>query len=74
MSETFKKLVFVFAISISIIKASRKSKMVPKKILYIYYLLYFGKDKKNKVRTLINSGKKVNAITPVYALKLGLKI
>lgn len=48
--------------------------MVLEKVLYIHYLLYFCKDKKNKVQALINSGKKVDAIRLEYTLKLGLKI
>lgn len=44
------------------------------RILYIYYLFYFYKDKKNKIQALINSNSKVNAIILAYALKLGLKI
>lgn len=44
------------------------------RISYIYYPLCFSKNKKNKIQALINSGSKVNAITPAYALKLALKI
>ena len=38
---------------------------------YIHYPIRF---KKNEVQALINSGSKVNAMTPGYALKLGLKV
>ena len=40
----------------------------------IHYPLRFRKDKKNEVRVLINSGSKVNAMTPAYASKLGLRV
>lgn len=48
-------------------------KVVLKKIPCIYYSLYFQKDIA-KVKALFNSDSKFNAITPAYALKLGLKI
>lgn len=44
------------------------------KVLYIYYPLYFYKDKKNMFRALINFSGEINAMTLAYALKLGLKI
>lgn len=45
--------------------------MVLKQISYIHYLVWFrNKD----IWALINSGSKVNAITPTYIAKLGLKI
>ena len=40
----------------------------------IHYLLRFRKNNQNEMRTLINSGSKVNAMTPAYALKLGLRV
>ena len=40
-------------------------------VLYIQHLICF---KKNKVQALLDSGNKVNVITPGFALKLGLKI
>lgn len=46
--------------------------MVLDQVLCIHYLLRFCKDKKNKVRPLINSSKKVNMITLVYTFKLGV--
>lgn len=39
---------------------------------YIYYLLSFYKDKKNKVFILIDFGNVANVITQAYVLKLGL--
>ena len=40
----------------------------------IHYPLRFQKDNQNEVRALINFGSEVNAMTPAYALKLGLKV
>ena len=42
------------------------------RVPFIYYPLRFQKDT-NKLRTLLDSGSEVNAMTPVYASKLGLK-
>lgn len=44
-----------------------------KRILCIYYLLYFWKDIAN-IKALINSDSKVNIMTSAYISKLGLKI
>lgn len=44
------------------------------KILYIYYLLYFYKEKKNKMQVLINSGTEINIIILVHILKLGFRV
>lgn len=67
-----KKLFLVLANSAPITGASRENEIVLKKILYIYYLLYFCKDKKNKVQALINFASKVNVIILAYGLKLDL--
>ena len=37
----------------------------------VYYLIWF---KKNEVQALIDSGSEVNAMTPAYASKLGLRV
>lgn len=42
-----KKLVLVLATFASITKTNKKNSMTLAKILYIYYLLRFHKDKKN---------------------------
>lgn len=44
-----------------------------KRVLSIYYWLYFKKDKSH-VEALINSSNKVNAMAPTYKAKLGLKV
>ena len=43
--------------------------VVLERVPYICYPVQFQKD---QVQALINSGSKVNAMTPAYALKLGL--
>lgn len=58
----------------AIIKISKKDNMALTKLPYIYYLFYFLKNKKNKMRVLINSVIKIHAITSVYILKLGLSV
>ena len=55
-------------------EASKKDGMILERVLCIHYLLRFRKDKENEVRALINSGSKVNAMIPAYALRLGLKV
>ena len=44
------------------------------KVPCIYYLVQFCKDKGKDALTLLNSGSKVNAMTPAYAAHLGLKV
>ena len=41
---------------------------------YISYLVQFCKNKDKNVLALLNSGSKINAITPAYAAYLGLKV
>lgn len=45
--------------------------MALQKVLYIHYLIWF---KKEEVQALINSVSEVNAMTPMYASKLGLNV
>ena len=54
--------------------ASKKDEVILERVPCIHYLLRFRKDKENEVQALINSGSKVNAMTPAYVLKLGLKV
>ena len=42
------------------------------RVLYIYYLVQFQKDKAT-IQALINSGSEVNAMTPAYAKQLGFR-
>lgn len=54
-----------------LIEATKEDNIVLEKISYIHYPIWFKID---KVRALINSGNKVNIMTPAYALKLGQNI
>ena len=53
--------------------ASKKaSEVVLDRVLCIHYLVQFRKDNKRvTIWALINSGSKINAITPAYAKQLG---
>ena len=72
LPQTSKKLVSVLATSAPITGASKEDKIVLEKVPYIHYLLRFQKDI-NEMRALIDSASEVNAITPAYASKLGLR-
>lgn len=69
---SLKKLVTVLAIFISIIEIGKKTDLTPplKRILYIYYPLWFNKNQA-KIQALLNSR---NVMTIAYAAKLGLKV
>lgn len=54
--------------------ASTEDEMALERVQCIYYLLCFWKNKESNVQALINSGNEVNAITPNYSDKLGLKV
>lgn len=69
LPKIFKKLVSIFATSTFMTKTSKKDKVVLKRVLYIYYLLYFQKNT-IEIKALLDFGNKVNAITPAYILKL----
>ena len=56
------------------IEAGKEDEVVLKKVPYIHYTLYFRKNKENKMQALIDLGSEVNAMTLIYAAKLGLKI
>lgn len=74
LHQSSKKLVLVLTTSASVPGANKKDEIVLVKVSYIHYLLCFHKDKKSKVRALINYNKKVNAITSTYASKSSLKV
>lgn len=50
---------------------NKEDEVILERIPCIHYPLRFWKDT-NKIQILIDSGSKVNAMTPAYALKLGL--
>ena len=54
--------------------SQRNDDIILDRVLYIHYPLRFRKDKKIETRALIDSGSKINAMIPVYALKLGLGV
>ena len=68
-----KKLVLVSATSLSITEASKEKYVFLEQMSYIHYPLRFCKDTAG-VRALIDSCSEVNAMSPAYALKLGLKV
>lgn len=60
--------------SAKVIVASEGPKTISlQRVPCIWYLVQFQKDQK-KIQALINSGSEVNAMTPIYAAKLGLTI
>ena len=61
------------ATSSSTIETSKENYVTLERVLCIHYPLRFQKETAG-VRALINSSSEVNAITPAYAAKLGLKI
>ena len=67
MPKTPKKLVLISVTSVSIINSGEKVVRMP----CIYYLIRFQEE---KIKALLNSDSKVNAMNPDYAWKLGLKI
>lgn len=71
MSGIAKNLVLVLVTSAPVIEVSKKDDILLEKVLCIYYLMLF---KKNEMQALINSGSKINVITPTHLAKLGLKI
>ena len=78
MHQTSKKLVSVLATSVSVsvisvpVTDNRGEEVVFKRIPYIYYPVWYQKGQE-QVRVLLNSGSKVNAMSPAYAKKLSLK-
>ena len=70
-----KKLVSVSATSISVTGAKKAPKVrVLDKIPCIHYPVKFCSDKNKDVLALLDSGSKVNTMTPAYAAYLGLKV
>ena len=68
-----KKLDLVLVTFSSVAEANKKEYVFLKQVPYIHYPLHFCKDNAD-VRTLIDSSSEVNAISPVYASKLGLNV
>ena len=69
-----KKLVSVLATSTLVIGANKKAQeMILGRVPCIHHPAQFRKDKE-VIKALIDSGSKVNAITPAYAKQLGLQV
>ena len=68
-----KKLALVSAIYIPVIVANKEADIALERVLCINYPLSFQKNTAD-VRGLINSGRKINAMTPTFAAKLGFKV
>ena len=69
-----KKLVSVLATSVSMTGANKEAqKVILEQIPCIHYLVQFQKYKE-VIRALINSGSKINVITPAYTFKLGFQV
>ena len=73
MSWSAQKLVLVLATSLLVTEASKKEDVSLKQVPCIHYLLCFQKDIIG-IKALIHSDSEVNAITPAYTSKLGLKV
>ena len=56
---------------------NRDKEVVLEKVPYIYYPVWFqenkGQESQEQVRALLNSSSEVNAMSPAYVKKLGLK-
>lgn len=66
-------MVLVIYMPITIISKNNNN-VILIKVLYIYYLLYFHKDKKNEMQVLINASSGINIKTLVYKFKQGFNI
>ena len=66
-----KKLVLISATFLSVTETNTEGTL--ERVSCIYYPLRFQKDTIG-VRALVNLGNEVNAMTPAYAVKLGLKV
>lgn len=62
------------AIFVLITEANKKNNMALARVPYIHYPLHFYKDKKNKIKVLINFISKVNTMTSACISKLGFLV
>ena len=70
MSQTSKKLASVLATSVPVTDTSGKEVV---KMPCIYYSVWF-RENQEQIKALLNSGSKVNAMSPAFVQKLGLYI
>lgn len=68
-----KKLVLVSVNPVLRTEANIKN-IILNKVSYIYFLLYFYKNKKNKVQAIIEFDNKINARITAYTLKLDIRV
>ena len=69
-----KKLAVVLATSSSVTATSMLNTLWPlERVPYIHHLLHFQKNLR-EIRVLIDLSSEVNAMTPAYAAKLGLRV
>ena len=71
MHQISKNLVSVSATSV-LVTDNRGEEVMLKRVSCIHYPVWFQKGQE-QVRALLDSGSKVNAMSPAYAKKLGLK-
>ena len=68
-----KKLVLVSTTTLLVTETSKKEFVSLERVSCIHYPLHIRKDNAD-VRVLIDSSSEINAMTPAYASKLGLKV
>ena len=68
-----KKLVLILATSLLVTEASKEEHVYLERVPYIHYPLCFQKDTTGII-FMIDLSSEVNAMTPAYASKLGLKV
>ena len=71
MHRTPKKLASVLATSVPVTETSGKEVVV--RVPCIHYPVRFQEGQQQQVRALLDSGSEVNAMSPAYAKRLGLK-
>ena len=71
MHQTSKKLVLVLATFVPVID-NRGEEVVLERILCIHYPIRFHEGQE-QIKALLDSGNKVNAISPTYVKRLSLK-
>lgn len=71
MFKTFIKLVLILITFAAEIKADKIDDLILEYVFCINYLIWFKND---KIRALINSNNKINAMTLAYTFKLSFKV
>ena len=71
MHQISRKLVLVLAISVPVTD-NKSEKVVLEKVPFINYPVWF-QESQEQVKTLLDISSNVSAMSPAYAIKLGLK-